>query len=121
MLDNGCSPVFLGRPTPLICSTGCSAIFVSSPSRKNISVLTIPKSLLYPPPFRLTEGRIAIVTNAGRNAVDAGGATDESASLRTEKSCGPDAPTLASSRGRQLSRATVAKEPGHRGEHEGSR
>jgi hypothetical protein len=29
--------------------------------------------------------------------VDAGGATDESADLRTEKACGPDAPTLASS------------------------
>jgi len=29
--------------------------------------------------------------------MDAGGATDESAILRTAKSCGPDAPTLASS------------------------
>ena len=29
--------------------------------------------------------------------MDAGGATDESAHLRTAKSCGPDAPTLASS------------------------
>src|SRR6202041_2397672 len=29
--------------------------------------------------------------------MDAGGATDESAGLRTAKSCGPDAPTLASS------------------------
>src|ERR1700735_4339912 len=29
--------------------------------------------------------------------MDAGGATDESAYLRTAKSCGPDAPTLASS------------------------
>jgi len=32
-----------------------------------------------------------------RDAVDAGGAADESAGLRTAKSCGPDAPTLASS------------------------
>jgi|GraSoi2013_115cm_1033766.scaffolds.fasta_scaffold148000_2 hypothetical protein len=44
-----------------------------------------------------TEGRLAIVTDAGRDAVDAGGAKDESADLRTAKSCGPDAPTLASS------------------------
>jgi hypothetical protein len=51
--------------------------------------------------------------------------------LRTAKSCGPDVPTLASS-SRRLSRpyraqtkpyplTTVAKEPGHRGEHEISR
>src|ERR1700735_5260747 len=31
------------------------------------------------------------------DAMDAGGAKDESADLRTAKSCGPDAPTLASS------------------------
>ena len=43
------------------------------------------------------EGRIAIVTDAGRDAMDAGGAADESAGLWTAKSCGPDAPTLASS------------------------
>jgi hypothetical protein len=43
------------------------------------------------------EGRIAIVTDAGRDAVDAGSAFDEGAGLRTAKSCGPDVPTLASS------------------------
>ncbi len=53
---------------------------------------------LYDLPSRPTEeGRLAIVTDAGRDAVDAGGAKDESADLRTAKSCGPDAPTLASS------------------------
>ena len=31
------------------------------------------------------------------DAMDAGGAADESVILRTAKSCGPDAPTLASS------------------------
>ena len=52
--------------------------------------------------------------------------------LRTAKSCGPDAPTLASSSRDgmsaqpgadrpQIPQATVAKEPGHRGEHEISR
>src|SRR5712692_5553487 len=51
--------------------------------------------------------------------------------LRTAKSCGPDAPTLASSsrscvgptglRQNLDPRATVANKPGHRGEHEISR
>jgi hypothetical protein len=63
------------------------------------------------------QGRIAIVTDAGRNAVDASGAKDESAILRTAKSCGPDAPTLASSWRSNL-QATVANKPGHRGERE---
>src|SRR5258708_22874594 len=51
---------------------------------------------------------------------------------RTAKSCGPDAPTLASSFAEArdgptgpdsppIRKATVAKEPGHRGEHEISR
>jgi hypothetical protein len=71
--------------------------FLSSPLCKNISVF--PK---YKPGYMICrpvplEGRFAIVTDAGRDAVDAGGATDESADLRTEKACGPDAPTLASS------------------------
>jgi hypothetical protein len=38
-----------------------------------------------------------IVAYAGRDAVDAGGAKDESGVVRTAKSCGPDASTLASS------------------------
>jgi hypothetical protein len=49
-----------------------------------------------------TEGRIAIVTDAGLDAMDADGATDERVILRTAKSCGPDAPTLASSWWRQI-------------------
>jgi len=44
-----------------------------------------------------TEGRIAIVTDAGRDAMDAGGAFDEWCWTRTAKSCGLDASTLASS------------------------
>jgi hypothetical protein len=43
------------------------------------------------------EGRIAIVTDAGRDAVDAGGALTKALSLRTAKPCGPDTPTLVSS------------------------
>jgi hypothetical protein len=40
-----------------------------------------PKSqiTLYPQPSRPTRGALAIVTDAGRDAVDASGATDESA------------------------------------------
>src|ERR1700722_551010 len=48
-------------------------------------------------PSRLIEGRFAIVTSVRRDAVDAEGASDESAGSRTAKSCGPDASTLASS------------------------
>src|SRR5438874_10492471 len=39
---------------------------------------------------------------------------------RTAKSCGPDAPMLASSL-REEAQATVSNKPGHRGEHEGNR
>jgi len=57
---------------------------------------------------------------------------DERCWLRTAKSCGPDAPTLASSfaEGKSalpgadkpdIREMTVAREPGHRGEHEISR
>ena len=42
------------------------------------------------------------------------------AQKRTAKSCGPDASTLVSSWRSDLL-ATVAKEPDHRGEHEGNR
>ena len=67
------------------------------------------------------EGRIAIVTDAGWDAVDAGGATDESACQRTAKSCGPDASTPASSRRENIPLATVTRKPDRRGEHEISR
>jgi len=40
---------------------------------------------------------LAIVTNVGRDAVDALAAQDERRTKRTAKSCGPDIPTLISS------------------------
>jgi hypothetical protein len=43
------------------------------------------------------EGRLAIATNAGRDAMDADVLLDEQRVTRTAKSCGPDASTLASS------------------------
>jgi hypothetical protein len=50
-----------------------------------------------------------------------GGAQDEGANSRTAKSCGPDAPTLEFKLAELSPPATVAKEPGHRGEREGNR
>jgi hypothetical protein len=96
---------------------GGNEIYLSSPVCKNIPVRAHPKSLLYPLPSRPTEGRLAIVTNAGRDAVDAAApartrrdrragfiksvsdhrARRRTALLRTAKSCGPDASTPASS------------------------
>src|SRR6266566_770378 len=53
-----------------------------------------------------------------RDAVDALVSQDERCLRRTAKSCGPDAPTLVSSWRKLFPQATVAKEPGHWGEHE---
>src|SRR6202049_4038212 len=54
--------------------------------------------------------------------MDASGATDEGACLRTAKACGPDGPTPASSlAGRNSREMTVARKPGHRGERAISR
>jgi hypothetical protein len=56
----------------LICPTGCQAICLSSPLCKNISVLAGPKSDAYPLPSRSNKrGGSRVVTNAGRDAVDA--------------------------------------------------
>ena len=45
--------------------------FLSSPVCKNIPLRVRPKSLHLLPPSRSQEGRLAIVTDAGRDAVDA--------------------------------------------------
>src|SRR6202035_1242171 len=55
--------------------------------------------MLAPPPKSVVsvrrpvplEGRFAIVTSAGRDAVDADGALRRGRRMRTAKSCGPDA------------------------------
>src|SRR5258706_8792769 len=109
------------RPAQVICPAGGLLNRVSSPLCKNISVFAHPKSHLQPSLSRPTEGRIAIVTDAGRDAVDAAAFcargdrragsygsvsdqqhADERRLLRTAKSCGPDAPTLASSSRRRV-------------------
>jgi hypothetical protein len=81
--------------------------------------IAIPSSL---------KGRIAIVTDVGRGMrwtrqCQAGEVRARRMALsRTAKSCGPDAPTLASSsREASFLGATVANKPGHRGEREISR
>src|ERR1700722_863247 len=94
---------------------------LSSPLCKNISVRARPKSLLHPRRPVPLEGRFAVVTDAGRDAVDAGGAADESAGPRTAKSYGPDASTLAFKFAELFSQATVTKKPDHRGERGGNR
>jgi hypothetical protein len=58
----------------LICPTGKSLNFLSSPFLKIFQKIPLrrrPKSNLYPSPSRSPEGRLAIVTDAGRDAVDA--------------------------------------------------
>jgi hypothetical protein len=57
-----------------------------------------PKSLLHLFPSRPTQRGVSRSSRTlGWDAMDARGAADESAILRTAKSCGPDVPTLASS------------------------
>jgi hypothetical protein len=55
-------------------------------------------------------GALRNVINAARDAVDAEALNDEQRRSRTAKSCGPDAPVLASSLWIR-SRATVARKP----------
>jgi hypothetical protein len=68
------------------------------------------------------ERGVAHVTNARWDAVDAAARKTKHAFPRTAKSCGPGAPMLALSFcGVTSVEVTVAKKPGHRGEHEVSR
>ena len=98
---------------------GIKLILPSSPISENISLYNSDnrKYNHRRPPHR---GALRNVTNAGLDAMDAGSATDESAFLRTAKSCGPDASRSASSRWSYLP-MTVSTNPDHRGEHEISR
>ena len=53
--------------------------------------------------------------------MDAGGASDEGADLRTAKSCGPDASMVGVKLAEEIPPATVTNKPDHLGEHEISR
>src|ERR1700730_4367597 len=69
------------RAGEIICPSGKSARAseksLSSRESKNISLNPSGKSVAPLPPSRPSEGRLAIVTHAGRGAVDAGGSQDE--------------------------------------------
>ena len=86
----------------------------------NFSLFIGPKSAIYPLMSRPHEGRFAIVTDVGAGCGGREQRFRRVRGSRTAKSCGPDAPTLASSLRRE-SQATVANKPGHRGEREGNR
>jgi hypothetical protein len=53
--------------------------------------------------------------------MDAGGATDERANLRTAKSCDPDASMVGVKLVKEISLAMVTIKPDHQGEYEISR
>jgi hypothetical protein len=94
---------------------------VSSPVAKNILFFGLVETALsigYPAP---TEGRFAIVTDVGAGCGGRRRRFDEGARLRTAKSCGPDASTLAFKSMEVTPSATVTKKPDHRGEREGNR
>src|SRR5258708_23854150 len=134
----------------VICPSGGLLTGVSSPICKNILVFTPPKSLLelfasHPKRgayhdrherrggMRWTRQRLARDGIAGlvERLVSDHRHADERRFSRPAKSCGPDAPTLASSsrrlvgptgQGQHLTpRTTVGKELGHRGAHDISR
>src|SRR5665213_199859 len=77
---------------------GKSLICLSSPICKNIFISFRPKSPAYNGRLIPHEGALAIVTNVGMGCGGRRCAFDEQRRSRTAKSCGPDAPMLASSR-----------------------
>jgi len=58
-----------------------NVIWVVQSHPKKYSGFPKPQITLYPPPSTPLEGRIAIVTDAGLDAMDASGASDESVLL----------------------------------------
>jgi hypothetical protein len=69
---------------------------------------------------RLGKGRIAVVTKREAGCGGRDGDARRASPMRAAKACGPGLPTLRLSL-RVISRATVARKPGHRGEHAISR
>jgi hypothetical protein len=87
----------LGRPVPL-----CKNISLSPSGKSSLQARPVPSR---------HEGRLAIVTDAGRDAVDAVAAQDGRGKSRTAKSCGPDTPTLVSSWRKHFRRRRWQKSP----------
>jgi len=99
----------------------CSFISLSSLAAKNILLAPSGKSDALIRTSRAERGALANVINAARDAVDADALLTNSARRGRRSRV-----VLTPRRWRQVSRdvfreATVAKEPGHRGEHEGNR
>ena len=68
--------------------------------------------------FHPNEGRIAIATNAGWNAMDAGSVAWRATQARTAKPCGPDAPVAGvKSAGGDSAGDGDNQARSHRGEH----
>jgi hypothetical protein len=82
-----------------------------APFEKIFPLRVRPKSPAYLAPSLPLQGRIAIVTDAGRDAVDVDGALTRAFDPRTAKTCGPDASTLASSLRRKRRRRRWQKSP----------
>src|ERR1700733_14916250 len=99
------------------CPTGKSVAGVSSPSAKNISLNPSGKSLLELRASRLDKRGVG---HRHERWAGCGGrcrAEGRTVRKRTAKSCGPDAPTLASTRDNALHCAgMVTTKPGHQGE-----
>jgi hypothetical protein len=76
---SGLSRALLGRDDAaiVICPTGCFAIWLSSPLCKNISLHRRVEAVLLIAPSTPQRGRIAIVTDAGLDAMDAAATQDE--------------------------------------------
>jgi hypothetical protein len=98
---------------PLVLPDGQITHGLGPARRTKIFLFLIPPNQIYkshhPVPSR---GALAIVTNVGRGAVDAT-SRRRTLLLRTVKSCGPDAPVLASSRvrGENFLQMMVARKP----------
>jgi hypothetical protein len=78
----------------LICPTSDFCESLSSPFEKNIS-LPFFKIMIIVMPSRPGKRGERVVTNVGRDAMDAGCVARRAARTRTAKSCGPGAPGLA--------------------------
>src|SRR3954451_14022430 len=89
--------MYCGVLREMICPTGKSLVFLSIPLSKNISLPTPPKSVACAARLVPKEGRLAIVTDVGNGMRWTLVARLTNVPRRTAKSCGPDAPMLASS------------------------
>ena len=103
------------RTARVICPSGKSAVVrenLSSPPRENIPLGPSGKSSLQVRASRLDKRGVRVVTNVGCGMRwTQVAAQDERRYSRTAKSCGPDAPTLASSWRKLFRRRRWQKSP----------